>query len=308
MSLVVRSALKLWAKIGIAPGYLYQYIDQNFKDSQGLKMAKVIGGNQVRCDLRDHVQKQIYFFGCYEPIENFLFSGLIKEDSNILDVGANIGFYSLTLSNKLKTGKLYSFEAVPKTFEKLSYNIVQSQKDKLIHALNLGAWDKREEVTFSLPDSDNIGAFTAGEVQSQNHEKLIQTKAQMIRLDDFVKEEGIDKVDFIKMDIEGAELKALMGAHEILSTYRPTILLEVCRETCERFGYTVNDLWELLSKYGYRAYKIGYTPGDSEEISDFSQINQSNVILCQEDLSHYIKDWNYKAIKAHYAKALEIFD
>jgi FkbM family methyltransferase len=300
-----RSALKAWAKIGIAPGYLYQVVDKSHDNSGNIKQAKVVGGNIVNCDLRDHVQKQIYFFGCYEPIENYLLSQLVKEDSIVLDVGANIGFYSLTLSNAIKSGQVYSFEAVPDTYKKLSTNIENSSKNDQVTAFNLGAWNKKEEVTFSLPDSDNIGAFTAGSVSGESTRTC---QATMTTLDSFVEENKLSKVDFIKMDIEGAELNALKGAHELLEKFKPTILLEVCRETCERFEYTVNDLWDLLSQYGYRAFKIGYTPNDSYEIKDFSQINQSNVILTISDLSQYIKDWNYKEIKAYYAQALNLFD
>jgi len=302
---IVRSALKAWAKIGIAPGYLYQVVDQ-IKDRSGkLKMASVVGGNHITCDLRDHVQKQIYFFGCYEPIENYLFSGLIDEDSIVLDVGANIGFYSLTLSNKIKSGKVYSFEAVDTTFDKLSKNISNSHKDSVIKALNLGAWNKEEEVTFSLPDQDNIGAFTAGSVDS---DKTTTCVAKMITLDSFVEKESLEKVDFIKMDIEGAELNALKGAHKLLENFRPTILLEVCSETCERFNYKVQDLWELLKQYGYKAYKIGYTPSDSFEIKNFDDIVQSNVILTTKDLAPLISKWNYKEIKSYYAQSLNIFE
>ena len=75
-------------------------------------------------------------------------------------------------------------------------------------------------------------------------------------IDLFIKREKIEKVDLIKIDIEGAELLCFKGAETLLSSATPpVIIMECCENFCDRFEYRVYDLLEYLAKFGYKFYQ-----------------------------------------------------
>ncbi|MCJ8277115.1 MAG: FkbM family methyltransferase [Bdellovibrionales bacterium] len=127
MKSLVRKLLRLWAKTGVAPGLLHQYVDQKSSSlHEKPLLKKVYGNNKILCDLRDHVQSRIYFMGAYEPIEAYLFMDLIKPDMHIVDAGANIGFYSLLAASKVSDrGHVFSFEPIPSNYEQFESNILK---------------------------------------------------------------------------------------------------------------------------------------------------------------------------------------
>ena len=100
------------------------------------------------------------------------------------------------------------------------------------------------------------------------------------------------------MDVEGAELRALTGMRRILDRDRPTLLLEVCRETLARAGTSPEALWSLLGRdLGYRAWVIGSTPETCGAVTDLSGIAQANVVLHREDLPAGVASgWDLKAV------------
>jgi hypothetical protein len=71
-------------------------------------------------------------------------------------------------------------------------------------------------------------------------------------LDNYLKENKINKIDFIKIDIEGAEFLCFKGATEMLKNHRPTIIMECNENWCHRFGYSVFELLNFLSQFDYR--------------------------------------------------------
>lgn len=298
---IFRSFLYQWAQIGIAPGYLHQIVDQyaNQLHSHNLKRS-IRGQSIIDCDLRDHVQSRIYFFGAYEPIEAYLFCQLIKPGMTIIDAGANIGFYSLLASSYLgEKGKVFAFEPVPANYKKLESNIEQSQK-KNIEVIKMGLWHKLDTLTFSLSDDmqDNQGSFTASETNSSG-EKF---SCPVVTLDQLVAEERIPQVDLIKMDIEGAELFALQGAQNTIEKYQPSFLMEINQEACDAFSYPSQAIDELLLPLGYKIFRVSSLPENSGFVESTKDISRANVFfLNQEDQKRFLKNWNYKEIKKYFS-------
>ena len=120
-----RSFFNFWGRIGKAPGYRYYAIDRwgHLLHEDGLRRSLK---HQVwmDCDLRDHVQRQIYFYGAYEPIDSYLFCSMLEQGMTVIDAGANMGFYSLMAASVVKLGgKVFAFEPIPTNFEKLQRHI-----------------------------------------------------------------------------------------------------------------------------------------------------------------------------------------
>lgn len=289
---------RCWARSGWALGWLYQKVDELaplFKSK--VKTTKLLGEEHLECQLRDHIQRQIYFFGAYEPIESYLLKSLIEPDDIVIDAGANIGFYSLLIAQGLKTGRVYSFEPVPQNFKSLQHNISPSPKEKNIFLMNKGLWHKRDTLQFSLESDmeDNVGSFTAGAVTKA----LDQHVCEVVTLDDFCKD--FQKLDFIKMDIEGAELSALKGGEKTIERFKPQFMIEINRKACERFGYNPNEIAQFFKKMGYQFYQVGDIAERSRWIEDFSHIQQANVfVLNQKKINHFPKNWDSKKIKKYF--------
>ncbi|OBI13353.1 hypothetical protein A5713_02635 [Mycobacterium sp. E2497] len=78
----------------------------------------------------------------------------------------------------------------------------------------------------------------------------------MTTLDDFARDKGLTRVDFIKADIEGGELALLQGGENLLTTFHPSILIEIVDIHCRRFGHAPQDVYQYLAERGYRGRYI----------------------------------------------------
>ncbi|MBY0383837.1 FkbM family methyltransferase [bacterium] len=290
--------LRLWAQTGLALGWLYKIVDSHSAQFKNIKLkTKILGTTNIDCHLQDHIQRQIYFFGAYEPIESYLLKSLLEPDDVVVDAGANIGFYTMLISSSLKQGRVISFEPVPRNFEILKHNISLSPQSKYIEIHNKGLWFKKDQLEFSLETSmeDNIGSYTAGKVSTS----LAQHRCEVIPLDDLF--QSINRLDFVKMDIEGAELSALRGGRAIIEKFRPQFLIEINRKACERFNYDPNEIAQFFKTLNYSFYRIGDISTRSEWIDDFSKIEQANVFVLNEKRKHkLLKNWDSKKIKKYF--------
>lgn len=292
--------LKLWIKSKKALGWAMAAQDRCSKFFPRKKMSKKIFGlYSINLDLREHVQRRIFFFGAYEAVESYLLLKILNEDAVLVDAGANIGYYSLLASTQIKTGKIFAFEPVPKNFESLSENINSNHLSARIKPIPQGLWNSSDLIKFHLQESmrGNSGSFTA----APHADGQDSYEAPVVRLDDFAAERGVHAIDFIKMDIEGAELNALKGAQNILERHRPSLLLEVNRSACAAFGYDPQDLFSFLSQFKYRFFAVKPYPEKSDFIDGFDGINQCNVfVLSERHEKQFIKSWDEKKVISHF--------
>lgn len=275
---ITRGLIKSWIASGIKTGYAYWFIDrypQLYADQQPV-WAHLRYHLKMQCQLQDHVQSRIYFFGAYEPIEVHLLSTLLEPDAIFLDIGANVGFYSLMLSQFVPRGKVYAFEPVAANFSTLERNINANQLGNRIQVVRKGLWNLSTTLEFSLPDDEhnNLGSFSAGRSELKKN----KVNCEVITLDSFVDSEKLSRLDVMKMDIEGAEFFALKGAEQTLKKFQPIIQIELNRRACEAFDCSLQDLEALLKSLNYTFYKVGHTAETSGFIHSFDGIEQVNVL------------------------------
>lgn len=287
---------KIWAQSKFSLGFLYQFIDKqagSFTDQVLLK--KITNKTSMFCRLKEHVDRRIYFFGAYEPIESFLSQKLLSPDSIIIDAGANIGFHSLIWSEKLSNGKVYAFEPVPMNHEKLLKNIKASGQRENIQVVQKGLWKENTTLTFNLDSTfeDNKGSFSIGHFGNI----VVSTSCQVITIDSFVNDHKLSRIDFIKMDIEGAELPALQGAESVLLKYKPSLFLEINAKAMRALGYSPSDLQSFLWPFNYKMYLIQSTFSSSRFIESIDNIEQANVLFLNSAHAEKLKFvWNEKTI------------
>jgi len=188
----LRSLLRFWVRTGIVPGYLYQVCESWGRElAEEPLEARLFNGCKITCDLKDHIQRQIYYFGAFEPIEAYLFSQLLEPGMIVIDVGANLGQYTLIAAKAVgSSGKIYAFEPVPSNFEMLSRYVYRNNLNSVVKLENLGLWNKNELLKFSLYDTevyDNATDYIVGEYD--NAVNTIECLA--ITLDDYIVQEKI---------------------------------------------------------------------------------------------------------------------
>jgi FkbM family methyltransferase len=160
----------------------------------------------------------------------------VVADSVCLDVGANIGLYSLGLSALAPKGKVYAFEPSPSAFGHLQSNLA-ANKAANVEASNLAVSDSTGTVHFHDFSFFSAGSFSSdeGSLLSSESYGSQSFEAATTTLDEFVADRKLDRVDFVKVDVEGAELSVLAGAEKTLATYRPVTVLEF-----NTFGFTIH--------------------------------------------------------------------
>jgi FkbM family methyltransferase len=160
----------------------------------------------------------------------------LSDDATCLDVGANIGLYSLALSAVAPEGRIYAFEPSPSAFSHLQEN-VRANGIGQVETTQVAVSDRVGSVTFHDFSFFSAGSFSSdeGSLLSTDSYGSSAFQAATTTLDTFVAERGIGRVDVIKIDVEGAELGVLEGAAEVLAKHQPVVLLEF-----NSFGFTIH--------------------------------------------------------------------
>jgi FkbM family methyltransferase len=213
---------------------------------------KLHNGLLFQTDPRDHIQKQILWYGFYEKKYVLAWEKMMEPGKIVIDIGANAGYYSLVASVKVHSGKVYAFEPNPVTYKMLLENI-QLNNIKNIYPLQLAVSSGEEEKDLFISDIDNTGMTGLSKAENfSGKTALVKT----VSLDYWVAQNKIGKIDFIKIDIEGGELLALQGMKNIVQFMRPGIFIECSDELLQRFGNNSQDMFSFFDDYEYHGFRI----------------------------------------------------
>ncbi len=296
LRLTIRSLLRTWSRFPKAPGYLYQIVER-WGARLGVEPleCRLFNGVKIRCDLGDQIQRQIYFFGAYEPIEAYLLTHLLRPGMVVIDAGANVGQHTLIAAVEVgRHGEVHAFEPVPKTFRRLVAHVSDNGLADTVRTNRMALWHEAKTVRLHLGfDKASDGGYTIG-VPSEAVDTVV---CSGVRLDDYVAERKLNRVDFVKMDIEGAEWFALQGATSVLARWRPTMLVEINRSACRGLRYEPERIWEFLKPYGYLMWAVGQSPETCQSLSSLDGVEGANVIFHTDQLpANVIRGWSYKSI------------
>lgn len=162
------------------------------------------------------------------------------EEGSFLDIGANVGKYSVIMGSKLKDmGEVFSFEPEPSNLNSLVRNIKLNRLNN-VHVIPLACSRKRGRLEFYI-DPNNSGGHSL--VRKTNQKIIVETD----KLDNIVENKKIKNIKLIKIDVEGAELDVLIGSKKTLKKYKPKIIFETCAP---------DKIIPFLEKLNYRVKKI----------------------------------------------------
>jgi FkbM family methyltransferase len=227
---------------------VHKYLIQPLRLFKGVKKEITFNGNlTLTLDVEDWLPQQLYFLGRYEEHEiNFIKRTLMPGDV-FVDVGANIGLYSLVASRLVGgSGQVYAFEPYSDSFLQLSHHITVNKIQNVIaekQAVSSGISGIQLRGSVSNHNSGMVSQFHA-------HGDLVETVAS-ISLDMYKSTHIPRTIRLIKMDIEGGEGEALKGMKNILTTDRPILLIELDDRLLEKAGTTSKSIVNWLEQLHY---------------------------------------------------------
>jgi len=208
-------------------------------------------GIRIACspgDFRIAPIETLNFFD-YEKVESNMMENLVSDGDTFFDIGANIGWYSINIAASRRATKVYCFEPIPKTYKSLSMNIELNSVSNVI-AYNFGFSSHAGEFPFYYYPEGSGNASSAN-LTGRDDVESVQCKVRT--LDDFTTETGTD-VNFIKCDVEGAELLVFQGGIKTITRDKPIVFSEILRKWSEKFNYNPNDIFWFFKNQGYQAF------------------------------------------------------
>ena len=209
-------------------------------------------GVTLSLDIRDSLDRKILFENEYEEQQLSFLCANLKElnISFFIDVGANMGIYSLLIASKFDNMQIYSFEPHPDVFKRFKKNIEQNNFVKNIQLINLGLSDKKDSMFIEGPKNFGINQSGGAVLQSKGFNKVdVSTGDKEISL--------VGKDIAIKIDVEGHEVRTLNGFKNIFDLNNVFLQIEI-------FDENYDDTINLLSKYNFKFIKkINYNHNDT---------------------------------------------
>ena len=213
-------------------------------------IKKIHTGNYLYLRPSEFIQQQIFWYGYYEKEAVITWEAFITAGSNVMDIGANIGYYSVVAASK--GAQVYSFEPATKTANAFKENILLN-KFKNVHFFQvaLSSHNKQQNLYLSQPDNSGMTSLAAPE----DFSGLIEM-VNTLTLDEWFALHNPTSVDCIKIDVEGAEMEVLKGASGVLEKYQPVVFIEIINELLQKFGSGYIEMYLFFESMGYQAYEI----------------------------------------------------
>lgn len=252
LNLYRKSIQKMSRGRGLGKKPLIKNILKNIEGNLKTEFTEV-QGSKMFLDPGDSLDLSIN--GVYGELDTKIVREQIKEGDIVVDVGANIGYYTLIFAQLVgKSGKVIAFEPEPKNFEILKKNIAINNYDNVIVEQKIVS-EKCGSMKLYVSDSDIVGHRIQ---QMGDLEHFVEVES--VTLDDYMKKLNLDeKVNFIKIDVEGAEPNVLEGSKEILEKNdHLKIFTEFNREVVKNYGTDPKKMIDLLYEKGFEIYLPNY--------------------------------------------------
>jgi FkbM family methyltransferase len=263
-----------YGKYTILTKLFYPYAATKINEKDIIKVANRF---RMALDTSEYIQSHLYLFNSFEPSTIKCIGKLVKPDDIIIDIGANIGYLSLNFAAHLdSSGIVYSFEPERKNYNSLIENI-SLNKGLNIKPIKKALSNFDGKIKLYISKDNNQGSHSTiynDQILSENYEEI-----EALKLDDFIKNERLLKIDFVKIDVEGAEVEVLEGMSSTMQNFKPIILIEMNNTIQNLRGVSTREIKEkLFNEFGYASYNI--LDNGRLQYSDFDyKHNIDNIVL-----------------------------
>ncbi|MEU4742141.1 FkbM family methyltransferase [Actinosynnema sp. NPDC023658] len=187
---------------------------------------------------------------------------VVRPGDVCVDIGAALGLYTVSLSRLVgPQGTVHSIEPLVFAHPTLSFLLRPREGGNVVrHSVALGVSEGRDVMSVPVRHGTPVTGrsfLTAGADGLGSNAEFTDHLEVLVRtdtLDRFCAANAIDRLDFVKADVEGAELRVLQGGSETIERLRPKLLLEVEERHVRRFGYRAGDVQDWLAERGYRMH------------------------------------------------------
>lgn len=243
-AIVMSGGDRVLARIGHLNGPAVKLLPTTESFRRGSRRRVIRNGIALDLDPSDYTHWLAYF-DVEAPLKSKLY-GLAGPGDVAIDVGTNLGEVLLSLARAVgPRGRAIGFEANPATYKLALGNIALNPHISAeLHPLGLG--DTEATLDFGSRSSANSGADSIVSAGSG------QIKVPVIRLDKFVTDQGIERVNLIKIDTEGYDLHVLKGAEATIDRFSPKLFVEVCDANLRNHGDSAREILRWLEDRGYR--------------------------------------------------------
>jgi FkbM family methyltransferase len=225
---------------------LYGCVDMKFQDIRF----------KVYSEADDHVASALYY---NKPISESrdlnCFLNFAQQSKVILDIGANVGIYSILCSKINSAASIYAFEPNKINADRFRKNVAINELGN-VKLIEKAVGDVRKHIKLTVPANDTISDTSSAlegfsERTYSGSIKWKQVEVEQITIDDFVAAEHLPRIDLIKIDVEGYEMMVFEGALECISKYHPIIQCEIFVEESRA------EYFKRFSKeYSYTIYML----------------------------------------------------
>jgi len=210
--------------------------------------------------------RRIAIEGTYEPKLVQVLLNYLERDGDFIDVGANVGFFSVLAAQKIN-GRVLAIEPTPAALARLKTNIGINDLSERIIVYEGAASDDEGEISINVisgkEEYSSLGSLIHPSIQGSDFEQ-INVKKQ--RIDNLVDQFNL-RPKFIKVDVEGAESLAFKGALNTLMKHRPIVLSELSNSLLQNFGTSSSQIVKMFEGLGYDVVDpimTGQQPGRRE--------------------------------------------
>ncbi len=233
----------------------YKYLRKN----QGLKSQRVvvnIHGSEMLLDLSDKgICKDLFLYRSREPESTRIFLSELSEGMNVVDVGANIGYYALMEARAVGNhGKVYAVEPEPKNFQLLKKNVELNDYSNRVELFNLAVGDRTGKELFEISDQYNTHKIANARRIGKETDLLGKCiEVPITTLDEFLEDEGNlegegKSADFVRMDVEGYEYFVVLGLKKTLEKNHPLkMFIEVHPKLIKSYGGSAEGMLKILA-------------------------------------------------------------
>jgi len=228
---------------------ILERISQIVKDNVVFEAAEF--GGVFSINPQSHLLHRFLRTGCYEPSVSQLFLSLVRPECDVIDVGANIGFFTVAGAKKLTTGRLLAAEPTSEAFCRLAENVTRNGvADRVILFKGMiGAAKGQADIHF-VPGFEEYSSINDPEHFATRGKEIRTDTVPVERIDDLVAKYGL-RPTVMKVDVEGAEFSVFSGAQDTLSAYRPAVISEVWKNPTKADGHSGSELVQMFESIDY---------------------------------------------------------
>lgn len=217
--------------------------------------TKICFGISMKLNITEYIQSFLYLFRSYELLTEKFFKRIVNKNDYILDIGANVGYLSMIFATLTgNKGIVVSFEPEPNNFQTLTENKKLNGFSQIITE-QLGVSDSNGTFKLFLSNDANNGKHSL--IFDDNRVTSKYMEINTIIIDEYLKNNNINRIDIVKIDVEGFEKKVLNGMRNTLQEHKPVLfieLIDLIQQSTNESSISIINM--LNDEFGYIHYKL----------------------------------------------------